>query len=208
MGMLKLWGRVNSINVMKVLWTLAELGLPYERVDAGMQFGIVESDEYRAINPNSRVPTIDEDGFTLFESNTIVRYLCAKYSLEHLCPSDLRARADTERWMDWATAHLQPVVTPVFWNLIRTPPERRNMETVMSNTLASNKAMEVLEWGLAHRPFLGGDSLTMGDIATGVWVHRWYSLPVSRPVLPRVKDYYARLLDRPGYRAHVALPLS
>ena len=206
--MLKIWGRINSINVMKVLWTLEEIGLPYERIDAGMQFGVVGTDEYRAINPNSRVPTIEEDGFTLFESNTIVRYLCAKYSMGGLCPAELRARADTERWMDWATAQVQPVITPVFWNLIRTNAEKRNHVVVAENTAATNKTMEVLDWGLTRRPYLGGSSLTMGDIVAGVWVHRWYALPIERPDLPRVRAYYERLLERAAYRLHVAQPLS
>jgi len=206
--MLKLWGRTNSINVMKVLWTLEELGLPYERIDAGMQFGVVNTDEYRAINPNSRVPTIEEDGFTLFESNTIVRYLCAKYSMGALYPEELRARADTERWMDWATAQVQPVMTPVFWNLIRTPAEKRNYAAVAENTVATHRTMEVLDWGLTRRPYLGGGSLTIGDIVAGVWVHRWYALPIERPDLPRVQAYYERLQERSAYRLHVAQPLS
>lgn len=193
---------------MKVLWTLEELGLPYERIDAGMQFGVVNTDEYRAINPNSRVPTIEEDGFALFESNTIVRYLCAKYSMGGLCPEDLRARADTERWMDWATAQVQPVMTPVFWNLIRTTAEKRNSAAVAENTLATNRTLEVLDWGLTRRPYLGGTSLTIGDIAVGVWVHRWYALPIERPDLPRVRAYYERLKERSAYRLHVAQPLS
>ncbi len=206
--MLKLWGRTNSINVMKVLWALEEIGLPYERIDAGMQFGVVNTDEYRAINPNSRVPTIEEDGFTLFESNTIVRYLCAKYSMGGLCPEDLRSRADTERWMDWVTAQVHPVMTPVFWNLIRTTPDKRNPIAVAENTLATNRTMEILDWGLVRRPYLGGGSLTVGDIAVGVWVHRWYALPIERPDLPRVRAYYERLLERSAYRLHVSLPLS
>lgn len=206
--MIRLWGRTNSINVMKVLWTLEEIGLSYERIDAGMQFGVVSTSEYRALNPNSRVPTIEEDGFTLFESNAIVRYLCAKYSMGTLCPEDLRARADTDRWMDWATAHVHPVMTPVFSNLIRTPADKRDQLAVAQNTAATNKSMEVLDWGLTKNPYLGGKSLTMGDIVVGVWVHRWYALPIERPELPLVLAYYERLLQRPAYRVHVAQPLS
>ena len=122
---------------MKVIWTLEELGIKYDRIDAGMEHGIVGTPEYRNINPNSRVPTIEEDGFTLFESNTIVRYLCAKYSLGKLCPENLRQRADMERWMDWATAHLHPTITPVFWNLIRVKENQRNNAVVAENTIAA-----------------------------------------------------------------------
>jgi glutathione S-transferase len=206
--MLKLWGRTNSINVMKVIWTLEEIRLPYERVDAGMEFGIVNSDAYRSINPNSRVPTIDDEGFTLFESNTIVRYLCARHSMGRLYPEDLRQRADAERWMDWATAQVQPVMTPVFWNLIRTTAEKRNLAAIADNTVATNKVMSVLEWGLAKQPYLGGDAPGMGDFVVGAWVHRWYALPIERPNLGLVRAYYERLLERPAYRLHVAQPLS
>ena len=206
--MLKLWGRTNSINVMKVIWALEEIDLPYERVDAGMEFRIVNSDIYKSINPNSRVPTIDDDGFTLFESNTIVRYLCAKHSMGNLYREDIRKRADAERWMDWATAQIQPVITPVFWNLVRTSEEKRNLQVVADNTVATNRTMSVLEWGLAKRPLLGGDTLGMGDMVVGPWVHRCYALPIERPDLPRVRAYYELLLGRTAYRQHVAQPLS
>ena len=128
--MLKLCGRVNSINVMKVLWALEELKVPYERVDAGMNFGIVNTPEYKAMNPNSRVPTIQDGALTLFESNAIVRYLAAKHGAGTLWPTDPAARADSDRWMDWASTTLQPVVTPVFWGLIRTPAEKRDARAI------------------------------------------------------------------------------
>ena len=108
--MLRLWGRTNSLNVMKVIWTLEELGLKYERRDAGMEFGVVNTLEYKAMNPNSRVPTLEDEEFSLFESNTIVRYLCAKYDFGGMYPEDLRQRANVERWMDWSTAQLQKVI--------------------------------------------------------------------------------------------------
>ena len=118
--MLKLWGRVNSINVQKVLWALEELKVPYERTDAGMAFGVVNEPFYKKMNPNSRVPTIDDDGFVLWESNAIVRYLAAKHGAGSLSPNDPKQRANSDRWMDWASNHVGPVITPVFWGLIRT----------------------------------------------------------------------------------------
>src|SRR5262245_63543638 len=104
--MLKVWGRVNSINVQKVLWALDELQVAYERVDAGMAFGVVNEAFYKKMNPNARVPTIDDDGFVLWESNVIVRYLAAKHGANGLSPGDLKVRADSERWMDWASIHV------------------------------------------------------------------------------------------------------
>src|SRR3954463_1827067 len=99
--MLKIWGRLSSLNVQKVMICVDELGLDFERVDAGMNFGIVQTPEYKAMNPNSVVPTIEDDGFVLWESNVIVRYLCGKHSIGRLWPTEVHARAEVERWMDW-----------------------------------------------------------------------------------------------------------
>ena len=127
--MLKIWGRVNSVNVKKTMWCVGELGLPHERFDAGMQFGVNNTPEYRRMNPTGLVPTIDDDGFTLWESHSIVRYLCAQHSMGKLCPAGLRARADAERWMDWAFS-FQSAMRNVFWGLIRTPPDKRDAKAI------------------------------------------------------------------------------
>ena len=126
--MLKIWGRVNSVNVKKVLWAAEELGLKYERIDAGREFGVVNTPEYKKMNPNSLVPTIDDAGFVLWESHAIVRYLAAKHGAGTLWPVDLRQRADSDRWMDWAFT-FQASLRAVFWNLVRTP-EKRDMQAV------------------------------------------------------------------------------
>src|SRR5688572_8470957 len=139
--MLKIWGRVNSVNVKKALWCADELGLKYERVDAGMQFGVTKTPEYLAMNPNSLVPTIEDDGFVLWESHSIVRYLAAKHGMGKLYPTELRARADAERWMDWAFT-FQNAMRAVFWNLIRTAPEKRDMKAVEDGRAQSAKLLE------------------------------------------------------------------
>jgi len=206
--MLKLWGRINSINVQKVLWALEELGVPYERKDAGLQFGVVNEPFYRKMNPNGRVPTIEDDGFVLWESNAIVRYLSAKHGAGTLWPNDLRQRADADRWMDWATSTLAPAITPVFWGLIRTPPEKRDLKAIDEGAGKLGQAFEVLEQSLEGRDYVAGKPFTMGDIPLGAFVYRWYSLEVKRPRLPRVEAYYRRLQERPAYKRHVMLPLS
>jgi glutathione S-transferase len=206
--MLKLWGRTNSINVQKVLWALAELNLPYERIDAGLQFGVVNEPSYRKMNPNGRVPTIEDDGFVLWESNAIVRYLSAQHGAGTLCPNDPRRRADADRWMDWATGTVAPALTPVFWGLIRTPPEKRNTALIEAEAEKAAQAFQVLEQGLEGRDYAAGKAFTMGDIPLGAFVYRWYALAVKRPALDRVEAYYKRLQQRPAYRQHVMLPLS
>jgi glutathione S-transferase len=206
--MLKLWGRVNSINVQKVLWTLDELKVPYERIDAGMAFGVVNEPFYKKMNPNSRVPTIDDDGFVLWESNAIVRYLAGKHGMGTLCPSDPRQRADADRWMDWTVAHLNPPITPVFWGLIRSPPEKRDMKLIESEAEKVGQQLSVLEQGLEGKDYVAGKSFTMGDIVVGVFVWRWYALPVKHPGMPRIEAYHDRLKQRPAFQKHVAKPLT
>jgi glutathione S-transferase len=206
--MLKLWGRINSINVQKVLWALDEMKVPYERVDAGLNHGVVNEPFYRKMNPNGRVPTIDDDGFILWESNAIVRYLSARHGAGTLWPEDLRQRSDADRWMDWATSTVAPALTPVFWGLIRTPPEKRNMALIEAEAEKAAQAFQSLEQSLEGRDYVAGKSFTMGDIPLGAFVYRWYALDVKRPALARVEAYYGRLQQRPAYRKHVMLPLS
>lgn len=206
--MLKLWGRINSINVQKVLWALEELKVPYERVEAGMAFGVVNEPFYRKMNPNSRVPTIEDDGFVLWESNAIVRYLAAKHGAGALWPTDLRERADADRWMDWASIHPNPAMTPAFMGLIRTPADKRNMTQIEASAEATGQQFQVLEQGLEGRDYVAGARFTMGDIAVGVNVYRWSMLDVKRPRLPRVESYHEQLRQRPAFQKHVMKPLT
>jgi glutathione S-transferase len=205
--MLKLWGRVNSVNVKKALWCLGELGLPYERVDAGGQFGVVNTPEYRRLNPNSRVPTLEEDGFVLWESHSIVRYLCAKHSMGKLCPADLRVRADAERWMDWAFT-FQSAMRDVFWGLIRTPPEKRNLKAIEDGAKASHELAAMLDQALADRPYVAGAAFTMGDIPIGCEVQRYLRVPIERPSRPHLEAWFERLRQRPPFAKHVDIPLT
>jgi glutathione S-transferase len=206
--MLKIWGRINSVNVKKALWVTEELGLKYERIDAGMQFGVTKTPEYLKMNPNSLVPTIEDDGFVLWESHTIVRYLAAKHGMGKLCPADPRERADAERWMDWAFT-FQNAMRNVFWGLIRTPPEKRDAKAIEEGRVKSNQlAADVLEKSLQGKKYVTGDSFTMGDIPLGCEVQRWMRVPVERPKLPNIEAWFARLGERPAFKKHVDIPLT
>ncbi len=206
--MLKIWGRTNSTNVQKVLWCCAELGLPFERVEAGLQFGVVGTPEYLALNPNGLVPTIDDDGFVLWESNVIVRYLATKHSLGTLAPTDIRARFEAEKWMDWQTTTLWPAFTPAFIGLVRTPPEKRDPNAIAAAQQKTARHLAALDARLAQTPFAAGSALTMGDIPVGVAAYRLFSLGIERSAFPNVSRWYGELTKRPGYQAHVMLPLS
>lgn len=205
--MLKIWGRINSVNVKKALWAAEELGLKYQRIDAGLQFGVNKTPEYLKMNPTGLVPTIEDDGFVLWESHTVVRYLAAKHGAGSLCPSDLRARADAERWMDWAFT-FQNAMRNVFWGLIRTPPEKRDPKAIEEGRKKSIELLAIPESVLAGRKYLTGNTFTMGDIPFGCELQRYMRVPIERPKLPAVDAYFERLRERPAYRQHVDIPLS
>ena len=206
--MLKIWGRTNSINVQKVLWCCGELNLKHERIDAGLQFGVNTTPEYKAMNPNALVPTINDDGFVLWESQAIVRYLARKHGLGSLCPSDPKACADADRWMDWNATTVWVNLRPIFWNLVRTPPEKRDMALVNDSRNKLAASMAIFDAHLAHRKFVTGDAFTMGDIPVGTSVQRWFNLPIERENLQHLAAYYQRLRARAPFKQHVDLPLN
>jgi glutathione S-transferase len=205
--MLKIWGRTNSVNVKKALWAAEELGLEYQRVDAGMQYGVVDTPEYRRLNPNGLVPTIEDDGFVLWESHAIVRYLAARHGAGSLWPTDARQRADTDRWMDWAFS-FQAALRPVFWGLVRTPAEKRDMSAIDEARKKCADMLEVPDRWLAGRKYLGGGELTMGDIPLGCHVQLWMRLPIERPAHPGLTAWFERLCARPAFKKSVDIPLS
>lgn len=206
--MLRIWGRRNSVNVKKALWAADELGLAYERIDAGMQYGVNDTPEYRRMNPTGLVPTLDDDGFTLWESHAIVRYLAAKHGTGGLCPADLRQRADADRWMDWTHTFAREFQRPVFWPLVRTPPENRDASAIGAAVKKCGELLAIPDSVLAARPYLGGAEFTMGDIPLGCHVQLWMRLPIERPALPHLEAWFARLAERAAFRAVVDLPLS
>ncbi len=206
--MLEIWGRPNSINVQKVMWTVAELGLPHRRIDAGGPFGGLDTETYGRLNPNRRIPTLVDDGVVVWESNAIVRYLAARYGAGDLWPEDPAERALADRWMDWQIAEVMPHLHPVFWNLVHTPPERRDRAAVARGAEALARVWAVADGWLEERPWLAGARFTMGDIPLGCAYWRYRSLEIPRPGLPRFEAWFARLAERPAFRTHVMLPLS
>jgi glutathione S-transferase len=206
---LTIYGRINSVNVQKVLWCLAELALPYTRIDAGLEHGRTTEPWYLALNPNGRIPLLTDGSFSLWESNTIVRYLASKHGAGVLCPASLETRALAERWMDWQLSTLVWPVSIVFQNLIRRPAADRDAAAVERNLREANRAMTLLDEHLTKQPFVAGDTFTMGDIPVGATAHRWLEIPgIERPELAAVREWRARLAERPAFRQHVQLPLS
>ena len=207
---LTIWGRANSVNVQKVLWCLSELDLPFDRVDAGMQFGRTREADYLAMNPNARIPTLVEGDFVLWESNSIMRYLCLAYaSGTPIYPQAPKSRAAVERWLDWTLSTVQPVDRPVFWGLVRTPPDQRDMTQIQKQADAAAEAWHIVDRQLATRRFIEGDEFTLADIALGAYARRWLGVEgITRPALTNVERWFARFSSRPGFVQYVAAPMS
>ncbi len=208
--MRQLLGRANSSNVMKVVWLLEEMNLPYERQDIGGKFGGTDTAEYRAMNPNGVVPTLVEDGFVLWESNAILRYLAATNpGGAAFWPTEARARANVDRWMDWLQTTLGPQMTPVFWGLVRHAPADRDGAAIERAATRLRELYGMLDRVLSGSAFIGGPDLSLADIAVGPHAHRWFNFELERPAHPHLRAWYDRLLARPAYQAHVAmLPLT
>jgi glutathione S-transferase len=207
---IKIWGRKTSSNVQKVMWAVGEIGLPHERIDIGGPFGKNRDAAYLAINPNGLVPTLEEeDGFVLWESNTIVRYLAAKHRAGALEPADLRARALAGQWMDWQLTVAGPAITDCFMGLIRTPPEKRNHAAIEESKTKTTAAMTVLDAHLAKTRYVAGDAFSYGDIAVAVIAYRYRQLVPERPPLRDLERWYAEVSARQPFKDHVsAVPLS
>ena len=209
--MLRIWGRMSSINVRKVVWAVQELGIPsVQRTDAGGQFGIVREARYLKLNPNGLVPLIEDDetGAVLWESNAIVRYLCARHSPGELYPEGLRERFVAEQWMDWQQTTLNPAGRDAFIQWIRTPAAQRSDALIAASVAATEPLMAMLDAHLAHQPFMAGDRFTMADIPVGCEIHRWWGLPVDRPAWPHLERWYQSVSGRPGARGVLDMPLS
>ena len=206
--MLKIWGRLTSVNVQKVVWCADELGLEYERIGAGGKYGIVDTPEYRAMNPNGLVPAIEHDGFVLWESNAIVRYLAARFGEGTLWPTDVEMRADADRWMDWQMGSLNPAIGPAFIQLIRTPVEKRNADVIENARLKAEKKLALLDAHLGDREFVAGPSFTMGDIPLGCSIDRWFKLPLVHEPRRHIERWFAALRARKAAQQVVALPLA
>lgn len=206
--MIRLWGRLTSINVRKAAWALRELNLAFERLEAGGSFGVVDTPEYRQKNPNSLVPLLEDDGFALWESNVIVRYLCAQYAPGVLCPEGVRDRADAERWMDWQQTTVNPAGRDAFLQLVRTPADKRDAEVLARSIARTEPLFEILDRHLADRAYLCGHRFTMADIPLGCEAQRWLGLPLARAPRPNVERWYASLRARSAAHDVLVLPLS
>ncbi|SDU09146.1 MULTISPECIES: glutathione S-transferase family protein [Pseudomonas fluorescens group] len=207
--MLKIWGRKNSSNVRKPLWAAEELGLAYEAIDAGGAFGVVDTPEYRAMNPNGRVPVIEDDGFVLWESNAIVRYLLAKHAPGSAWyPADAQARATADKWMDWATSSFAGPFRTVFWGVLRTPSEKQDWKAINAAIKECDELLNMADHALISQPYLSGNDIGMGDIPLGSFIYAWFEMPIERAPQPHLQAWYERLKQRAAYQKAVMTALT
>jgi glutathione S-transferase len=207
MDKLKIWGRISSLNVRKVVWAARELGLSFEQVNAGREFGIVSTPDYLRMNPNAKVPVIDDAGFVLWESNVIVRYLCAKYSFGELYPERLPERFEAERWMDWQQTSLNPAARDAFWQLIRTAPAQRDPALLEKSVAATEPLLSILDARLARCAFIAGERFSMADIPIACELHRFWALPREHAAHPQIARWYAEVSTRPATRGVLDIAL-
>jgi glutathione S-transferase len=207
--MLKIWGRKNSSNVRKPLWVAEELGLAYEAIDAGGAFGVVDTPQYRAMNPNGRVPVIEDDGFVLWESNAIVRYLLAKHAPNSTWYSaDPQARAIADKWMDWTTSSFAGPFRTVFWGVLRTPADKQDWPAINAAIKECSELLSMADEALASQPYLSGQDIGMGDIPLGSFIYAWFEMPIERAPQAHLQAWYERLKQRPAYRKAVMTALT
>ena len=207
--MLKLYGRRNSFNVQKVAWLIAELDLDHEHIELGGSFGGLDDPAYLAKNPHGRVPLLDDNGTTLWESHTILRYLAATRGTALFGPDEPARRIQWEPWMDWSLSRLQPAfLTGVFWGFYRTPEAQRDMATVNRHIATCTEYMTLLDREIGDKRYLLGDNLTPADIAIGTNFYRYFNIDIPRPDVPNVERWHAALQERPAYRDHVMLPFD
>ena len=206
--MLELWGRKNANQVIQVLWTLSELGVEFKRHSIGTETGDLETREYKSLNPNSKIPTIRDNGFVMWESHAVIRYLARQYGLGSLYPEDPQKAAISDQWMTWSTDSFMGTFFPVFWQLVRTEEKDRDYTKIAEMAQQSGDILKVLNEHLIHNNFVAGDQFTFGDIPLGVLIHKYFVLDIKRPPLPGIEVWYQRLKERPAFREHAMQPFG
>ena len=207
--MIRILGRATSGNVQKVLFFCEEVGLKYVREDYGRQFSNTNTDAYRKLNPNMKVPTLVDGFLVAWESHTILRYLAARYGGTRWWPDAPAERSLAERWMDWSATALQPdFLMGVFWGFYRTPESQRDHVAIREKVAACASHFELLDRILQGRRYLLGDEPTLADIPAGTALYRYFGLEIERPAVPNVVTWYSRLQARPAYRKHVMIPFE
>ncbi len=206
--MLKIWGRDTSSNVQKVLWTCEELSLNYERINVGGPYGGLESKEFKDLNPHSKIPVINDNGFILYESHAIIRYLAMEYGKEKLTLDISTEQGVVDQYIDWVHTELTKYMIPILIGLIRTEPKKRDMDSIIKNNTESEKQWELLDKHLEKTKWISNSNFSLADICCGVWVWRRYNLDTEKKNLNNIDRWFEDLKKRTSYKKIVMKPLS
>lgn len=203
--MLKILGRKSSSNVQAVLWCMEELGLTYDQADAGFKYGVVNTPEYRSLNPNGTVPTlIDGDNLPVWETGAILRYLASAYGNENFWPSDPAKRAQVDKWAEWSKINMAgKFMAPVFWKVVRTAPSKRDPAAIKQGLENLDPFLTVGDNQLSLHPFIAGENFTLADIQMGHCLYRYFDIDISRKPYPNLKRYYEELMKRSAFKENV-----
>lgn len=200
--MIQLYGRRNSINVQKVSWALCELNIEFKWHDEHGKFGTVNVENYEKLNPQLIVPTLDFNGTIINQSNSIVRYLYRKHTDVYEI-SKAEDIAIAEQWMEFQATDLQLNMTPIFWGLVRNPPEDRDQDLIDKNIILLNKKFEIFDNFLEGHEYILNNSFGMSDIIMGVASYRYNSLPIERPNLVNLQNWYKKISNRNCFKKNI-----
>ena len=206
---LHIWGRLNSINVQKVLWLCEDLKIPFERTDAGMQFGVNKTQSFLQLNPNGLVPVIKDNELVLWESHAILRYLSKKHDVsDTFYPKSVHQSAKIDQWLDWYNTTAWPVMRPLFWGLIRTKPEERNLTELEKTRVQMSSILKILDYQLKSSTWVAGDHFTIADVPLALIAFRWFNLPIEREEYQHLSRWFKQIELRPGYIKYASAPLT
>ena len=208
MSGITLWGRKSSVNVQLVLWALDELGLNFDRIDAGFKYGIVDSAEFREMNPNGLVPVlVDRDGPPIFESAAILRYLANRYGDANFWPENAVARAQVDKWAEWSKWNIGHAFTVnVFYRIVRTPADKIDHDAVKESIDHLERVLALADNKLATSTYIASSQFTLADITLGYCLFRYYDIDIVRAKLTNLRRYYDLLSTRPAFQRHVMVP--
>ena len=209
MNNLHIWGRLNSINVQKVLWLCEDLKIPFERTDAGMQYGVNKTQSYLQLNPNGLVPVIKDNELVLWESHAILRYLSKKHDVaDILYPKSADQSAKIDQWLDWYNTTAWTVMRPLFWGFIRTKLEERNLQELEKTRVQMSSILKILDYQLKSTPWVTGDHFTIADLPLALIAFRWFNLPIEREDYQHLSRWFKQIELRPGYIKYASAPLT
>ncbi|MBE88010.1 MAG: hypothetical protein CMM76_01055 [Rhodospirillaceae bacterium] len=210
----KLWGRPTSARTEKVMLALAELNIEHDYIlssatmgpdgsvtKGGKAFGIVDTTEYLAMNPNGTVPTINDNGYVLWESNAIIQYLGMKYDPGLFYDNDIETYGSAARWLMWENNQLIPPMHELVMHLVRLPEDQRDTREAEKARQKLIKEFTIIEEQLGKTEYIAANRWTMGDIPLTIRCHRWHLFDIERPDMPNLSRYYSAVQKRPSFQS-------